>query len=89
MLDYVFVFTAFRSSEALRLNPKCSPNCFAFLKGARLDRMADPKTNAEEQLAAAREVMARRKEALEHLAQMEVAERIMERDREILRKLAE
>jgi hypothetical protein len=51
--------------------------------------MTGPETEADKQLATARQVMARRKEALGQLAQMEVAERIMERDRQILRKLAE
>ena len=51
--------------------------------------MTGPETEADKQLAAARQVMARRKEALEQLADMEIAEQIMEEDREILRKLAE
>lgn len=50
--------------------------------------MTGPETEADKQLAAAREVMARRKEALEYLSDMEMAERIMARDRKILRALA-
>ncbi len=51
--------------------------------------MADKHDIPEEQMAAAREVMERRKDALSTLAQMEIAERIMRKDREILRKLAD
>jgi len=42
----------------------------------------------EEQMKVAREVMARRKDALETLAQIDLAERIMREDEEILRGLS-
>lgn len=50
--------------------------------------MADAKTEMDKQLAAARQVMARRKPALEQLAQTDAAEQIMKEHRAILRKLA-
>lgn len=50
--------------------------------------MTGPDTDADKQLAIARQAMARRKDALEQLADVEIAERIMEENREIPRALA-
>lgn len=50
--------------------------------------MSQRQTDTRHQLEVARQVMAERKDALEALAQMDAADRIMERDREILKALA-
>jgi hypothetical protein len=54
----------------------------------KLTAMTKPPPEKDEQLAVARAVTARRRTALRDLAQWEIAERIMEEDREILSKLA-
>jgi hypothetical protein len=54
----------------------------------KLAAMTKPPPEKDEQLEAARAVAARRRTALRDLAQWEIAERIMEEDREILSKLA-
>lgn len=50
--------------------------------------MTESLANARHQLEVARQVMVERKGALEVLAQMDASDRIMEKDREILKALA-
>lgn len=49
---------------------------------------ADSRMKQSEALAVAREVMVRRRTALENLAQLDAAEQIMSEDHEVLRALS-